>query len=580
MTDWSRRRFLQTGAALGIAGTLPQTTTNVSAASPALDKFVQPLPIPSVREPDGQRDGADAYEISVTEFTQQLHPDLPETTVWGFDGSYPGPTIEADAGSPVHVRFDNSDLPGEHLFNVDERIGGTTTENHTGYDGPVPEVRTVTHFHGLEVAPASDGQSDMWTSPGGVEGPRFDSEWQELPMEQGRTTSTYHDHTLGITRLNGYAGLLGLYSITTDAERQLGLPSGDYDIPLLLQDKEFNDDGSLHYPEEFVSAFLGDTAVVNGAVWPYVEVEPRRYRLRVVNGANHRSFDLQFENESGSGVPTMYQFAPGHGFLESVVPIGPSGDLDSLLLTPFERGELVVDFSDHAGETLTLTNGADMGPELTDLVQFRVSDPSTPPEDASADPTGLSLPAPTSYDESDARVTREMTLGSEVRNGLITNTLNGHVFGDEDAPVYPQLGSTEIWELQNESGGRHPIHLHLVTFRVIGRGPDGTQPPDPNELGPKDTVRVDPNERVRIIATFEGYTGQFPWHCHMLEHEDNKMMIPFVVENPIAAYANEKNVVDATGLTDAVGDWRNDDLETEVLLEVIDQWRSGDEVAD
>lgn len=398
-------------------------------------------------------------------------------------------------------------------------------------------------------------------------------------MEQGRTTSTYHDHTLGITRLNAYAGLLGLYSITTDAERELGLPSGDYDIPLLLQDKEFNDDGSLHYPEEFVSAFLGDTAVVNGAVWPYVEVEPRRYRFRILNGANHRSFDLQLESESGSGVPTMYQFAPGHGFLESVVPIGPNGDLDSLLLTPFERGELVVDFSDHAGETLTLANGADMGPELTDLVEFRVSDPSTPPEDASADPTSLSLPTPASYDESDARVTREMTLGTEVRNGLITHTLNGHVFGDEDAPVYPQLGATEIWELQNESGGRHPIHLHLVTFRVIGRGPDGTQPPDPNELGPKDTVRVDPGERVRILVTFEGYTGQFPWHCHMLEHEDNKMMIPFVVENPVADYANEENVVDATGLTDAVGDWRNETLETEVLLEVIDQWRSGDEVA-
>jgi spore coat protein A len=586
MKRLSRRRLLQAGAALGVAGVVPQTSTEVAAqtsGSPALDKFVQELPIPSVKEPDGQREGADAYEFQQTEFTHSFHPDLPDTTVWGFDGSYPGPMVEAEQGEPIHVRVDNSELPSDHLLTVDERVDGTTSENYPNYDGPVPEVRTVTHFHGLELAPENDGQADMWTSPDGVTGPRFVNEWQELPMEQGRTTSTYHDHTLGITRLNAYAGLVGLYSITTDEEESLDLPEGEYDVPLVIQDKSFNSDGSLSYPEGFVPQFLGDTAVVNGAAWPSLEVEPRRYRFRIVNGANHRSFDLGLTNESGSGVPTMYQFAPDHGFLESVVSIGSGGDLDSLLLTSFERAEIVVDFSDYAGQTLTLTNSAEMGPDLTELVQFQVSDPDQAPSDPSADPTNLSLPSPTSYDEDDARTTREMTLGVTVDEdtGLITHTLNGFSYGDEGAEVYPRLGTTEVWELVNESGGRHPIHLHLVTFRVIGRGPDGTEPPDPNERGPKDTVRVDAGETVRIIAEFSGYTGRFPWHCHMLEHEDNKMMIPFVVEDgPLRSYANEDGVIGSDGLTDAIADWRTSDLETEDLLEVIDYWRSGDEVGE
>ena len=586
MKRLSRRRLLQAGAALGVAGVVPQTSTEVAAqtsGSPALDKFVQELPIPSVKEPDGQREGADAYEFQQTEFTHSFHPDLPDTTVWGFDGSYPGPMVEAEQGEPIHVRVDNSELPSDHLLTVDERVDGTTSENYPNYDGPVPEVRTVTHFHGLELAPENDGQADMWTSPDGVTGPRFVNEWQELPMEQGRTTSTYHDHTLGITRLNAYAGLVGLYSITTDEEESLDLPEGEYDVPLVIQDKSFNSDGSLSYPEGFVPQFLGDTAVVNGAAWPSLEVEPRRYRFRIVNGANHRSFDLGLRNESGSGVPTMYQFAPGHGFLESVVSIGSGGDLDSLLLTSFERAEIVVDFSDYAGQTLTLTNSAEMGPDLTELVQFQVSDPDQAPSDPSADPTSLSLPSPTSYDEGDARTTREMTLGVTVDEdtGLITHTLNGFSYGDEGAEVYPRLGTTEVWELVNESGGRHPIHLHLVTFRVIGRGPDGTEPPDPNERGPKDTVRVDAGETVRIIAEFSGYTGRFPWHCHMLEHEDNKMMIPFIVEDgSLRNYANEDGVIDSDGLTDAIADWRTSELETEDLLEVIDYWRSGDEVGE
>jgi FtsP/CotA-like multicopper oxidase with cupredoxin domain len=548
MNKLSRRRLLQIGAGLGIAGSIPQTSTRAAAqsSSPDLDKYIQPLPIPEIRDPDGTRDGHDAHEITRQEFTKQLHPDLPETTLWGFDGSYPGPLIEAQRGEPVSVRFDNSGLPNEHLFKVDKRIPGTTAENHPQYDkdDPVPEVRAVTHFHGLKIEPENDGQSMMWTSPEGVVGPGFVNEWQRLPMDQGRLTSTYHDHTLGIVRLNAYAGLVGMYEIRSQAEEDLDLPTGEYDVPLLLQDKTFNEDGSLSYPDEFVPSFAGDTAVVNGAVWPYLEVEPRRYRLRLANGANHRTFSVQLENQSGQDVPTMYQFAPGHDFLESVVPIGPSGDLSSLVIQPFERGEVIVDFSEYAGETFTMANSAELpyqgknsGSDLGELMEIRVADPSREPTDESADPTSLELPFSRLFSEDDVSVTREMSLDQTYNEEkkLLKKTLNGHGFveaadGDQEGIVRPQLGATEIWEFTNETAGPHPIHLHLVKFLVIGRGPDGTEPPAPNEQGYKDTVRVMPGETVRVLTRFDGYTGHFPWHCHMLEHEDYEMMLRFVVQ--------------------------------------------------
>lgn len=535
MKEISRRKLLQAGASLGIVGAIPQSMSTVAAeSSPTLEKFVQPLPTLEEREPDGTRDGVDAYDIPVKEFTQNLHPDLPDTTLWGFDGVYPGPLITAERGEPIQVRFDNSFLPDTHLLEVDKRIGGTTPENYhyDGFDGPVPEVRTVTHFHGLEIEPESDGQADMWTSPGGAEGPRFSKEWQELPMGQARLTSTYHDHTVGITRLNAYVGLLGLYQITSQAERDLNLPSGEYDIPMLIQDRSFNDDGSLKYLDSWASSFLGDTAVVNGAVWPSLEVEPRRYRFRLANGANHRAFDLKLQSDSGSGAPMLYQFAPDHGYLDSVVSIGPDGDLDSLRIHTFERAEVIVDFTDYAGQTFTVTNEAQMGVGLEEIFQIKVSDPDTAPEDPSTAPSDLNLPSvgPT-FNEDDVVETRNMDLGLEIKNDLPTYTLNGYTMWDDGSMVYPQLGSTEIWEFRNHTSGTHPMHMHLVKFKVIGRGPDGTDDPLPNERGHKDVVRVKPDEKVRVLTRFDGYTGQYPWHCHMLEHEDNKMMICFVVQD-------------------------------------------------
>lgn len=535
--EHTRRTLLKTtGTALAI-GALPRTIDGaVARTSPDLEKYVQPVPIPENREPDGKRTGADYYEIPVVEFSQQLHPDLPETTLWGYDGRFPGPIIEARRNERIEVRFDNSRLPTDHLFDVDERIAGTEPEDYPDYDGPVPEVRTVTHQHGLNVEPESDGQAGMWKSPEGITGPRFAKHVHDLPNRQSRLTSSYHDHARGISRLNVYAGLVGFYVIRSRAEERLALPSGEHDVPLMLTDRSFDEDGSLHYPDSFEANVAGDTALVNGAVWPYMEVEPRRYRLRFVNTSNGRTYSLGLDDESGSGVPTLYQFAAGHGFLESMVPIGPGGDLESLVLAPFERGEVVVDFSRHAGETFTLRNDAGFpfegetnGSDLADLLQFRVTNSAEESEDPSADPRELSLPATSGGNERAARMTRHMTLSmTRDEYGLPMHLLNDRRFDDETV-VEPQLGTTEIWELENETHHTHPIHLHLVEFDVLGRGHDGTDEPDPNERVGKDTVRVDPHETVRILVTFGDFPGQFPWHCHILEHEDHEMMRPFEV---------------------------------------------------
>lgn len=577
--NYTRRTLLRaTGTAIATTGVLPRTiegTTERSAAEPELEKYVQPLPIPPTREPDGKRECTDYYEIPLVEFTTRLHPDLPETTLWGFDGQYPGPIIQARRNEPIEVRFDNSSLPRDHLLSVDERINGTEPEDYPGYDGPVPDVRTVTHFHGLNIEPESDGQAEMWKSPTGITGPRFAKHVHEVPNRQPRMTSSYHDHALGISRLNIYAGLVGFYFITSRTEEQLDLPRDEYDVPLMLHDRTFDEDGSLHYPDSFEASVAGNTAVINGAVWPYLEVEPRRYRLRVINTSNGRTYNLGLENDDGTGVPTLYQFAAGHGFLDSVVPIGPSGDLDSLLLAPFERGDVIVDFSEHAGETFTVTNDAPFpfagfgdngagdghgghdggdggqgggqggdhggdggghdgghgssGPPLDELLQIRVSDSGEEVTDDSADPTVLDLPTTPGPTENAARTTRHLTMNmTRDECGLALHLLNNRRFHEETS-IKPHLGTTEIWNVENKTEHTHPLHLHLVRFDVIGRGPDGTHEPAPNERVGKDTVRVNPDETVRILVEFGEFAGQFPWHCHVLEHEDHEMMRPFEV---------------------------------------------------
>ncbi|AGB15804.1 putative multicopper oxidase [Halovivax ruber XH-70] len=580
MLDLSRRRLLKAGAALGLVGSVPASSTAMEGddegpsyfTSPDVvheNKYVQPLPIPDEREPDGTRKGKEYHELEMLEAEHSFHPDLPDTTIWGFDGQFPGPIIAGRRNDKLAIDFDNSNLPDEHLFTVDENVEGTTTENYHGYDGSVPEVRNSTHVHGLNIDPENDGQADMWKSPGGVTGPRFSNDVQQLPNRQPRLTSMYHDHTRGLTRLNNYAGLVGPYYIRSNKEDKLDLPEGDYDIPLVLADRSFTEDGELHYPKMFMANVAGDVATVNGAAFPSLEVEPRRYRFRLVNVSNGRTYDLGLDNDDphGHGAPALHQISSGHGFLEEVVEIGHHGDMDSLVVAPFERAEIIVDFSEYAGETFTVTNdatfpyegpmdhgggghddgghggmssmdmddGMDHGgdqPPLPEIMQIQVADEVTE-TDTSTPPTQLDLPSPKRVNPNAAKKTRQVTMQMGMDDeGLMIHTLNNKRWSDP-IEFTPQLGSTEIWELKNDDDHTHPIHLHLVAFDVIEREwhntDEGPRPPLPNERGGKDVVKVNPGETVRIAVEFKNFAGKYPFHCHILEHEEHDMMRMFEV---------------------------------------------------
>ncbi|AGN01022.1 putative multicopper oxidase [Salinarchaeum sp. Harcht-Bsk1] len=584
MNPISRRGLLQTGAALGTVAGLPLAAASEESdgdhhaswdGSPDLEKFAQPLPIPETREPDGRDRGAPYHEVSVEAGTHSFHPDIPDSKILGFDGQFPGPIIESWQYRRLRVHFDTSDLPTEHVFEVDEEIRGTTTENYHDYDGPVPEVRQVTHFHGLNTPTASDGQADMWTSPEGVTGPRFSEPVQEIPNRNARMSTVYHDHARGISRLNNYAGLVGPYIVKGWRERHMGLPEDEHDVPLVLADRAFHEDGLLYYPDEFVANFAGDVATVNGAAWPTFEVEPRRYRFRILNPSNGRTYGLNLASEGdghdgdsgdhddgGEGL-SMYQIATGHGFLEEVVEIGHGGDMETLVIAPFERAEVVVDFSDHAGETITMTNDAqfpysggshgdghdggmgnmdsdgEMGgddghgggdhPQIHEIMQFEVAEESDG-WDRTRHPTDLRMPYRHTPTERAAQETRQISMEMQMGSDPGLHTLNDKRWGDP-IEIEPQLGTTEVWEISNTSMHTHPLHLHLVEFTVIGRGQDGTEPPHPNERGGKDVVRVNPDETVRIAVKFGDFAGKYPFHCHVLEHEEHEMMRMFEVVN-------------------------------------------------
>lgn len=565
------------------AGSNTETATKTSTppagsmaahSSPNLAKWVDEVPRPAVAEPSGTKDGDPHYEIEMRVVEQKLHRDLPPTTVFGYDGQYPGPTIAARQGEPISVRWKN-DLPDEHILPVDT----TVKAEKTPYDSD--GVWAVTHLHGGNVAPESDGQGGMWfTSNYERTGPRFEQKDYHYPNDQPASTLWYHDHAPGITRLNVYAGLAGLYLLRSDREEELGLPAGEYEIPLVFQDRRFEGDGSLFYPSTtddrdddlphptIVHQCYGDTSVVNGKAWPRLSVKPRKYRFRLLNGANSRYYRLKlFEydeaiGETGADGPEFVGIGNDGGLLTEPVRVE-----DRLELGPGQRFDVVVDFSEHAGETLLLQNdapapylgsgGADPDDDLSlpeallvDVGTEDVSDHSRVPD------TLANVP---DVDPTDAIRNRHLPLTMRTdEHGRMFHLLgseedsSGHRMDD---PVTERVrsGDVEIWSFENSTGMTHPMHLHVVHYQVLGREPtseydpdaDGIdmaelESPEPFEQGWNDTVSVDPGEVVHIAVPFgeyEGkfndYTGRYMWHCHMLEHEDYDMMRPFeIVSDP------------------------------------------------
>jgi len=522
-------------------------------------QFVNRLPRPVRATP---ATAARHYELAVRQFRGSLGlVDLRtgralETTLWGYDGQYPGPTFDVRRGEPVTVRWTNAlvadgrSLP--HLLPVDRSIHIAHTKG-----GPPAGVPVVTHLHGGHVEAASDGDPEAWFTPGFAErGPAFLQEVYRYANDQEAGTLWYHDHALGLTRLNVGAGLAGFYLVRDENEDRLGLPAGAYEIPLLIQDRTFTTEGELVIaahpahpgapdpsiqPEEF-----GAAIVVNGRVWPVAAVEPRRYRLRLLNGSDSRFYALAFEPR----LPFVL-IGADQGFVEQPVV------LDRLVLAPAERADVIVDFSHSAvrGRQVMLLNSAPTpfpagdppDPRTTGRVMaFRVGTGRV--EDGSRIPDRLRPDPPPELRPTTA--VRELVLfeGKDAygRNKTLLGTVkDGAKTWHDPVTEDPLLGAVEAWDLYNTTVDTHPVHVHLVHFRVVGhrrfagepkatgalrevRWLDDDRPPGPDERGPKDTVRVPPRTRTRIVARFDR-PGRYVWHCHILSHEDHEMMRPFVV---------------------------------------------------
>jgi spore coat protein A, manganese oxidase len=521
-----------------LANAMSMSTSGVVASMPAaldvstLAQFVDPLPIPEIAQPLGTRPSPTDPKLNIPFYRMQaqsvvskVHRDLQPTKFWGFGPSSPGPTFETRAGEPLLVEWVNA-LPHEHFLPVDHTIHGAETDN--------PAVRTVVHLHGAKTRAESDGYPEDWIVPG-------KSSLYHYPNQQDAAMLWYHDHALGINRLNVYAGLLGTFFIRDSVEDALNLPKGKYELPLILYDRLLTHDAQLLYPvspdpeSPWVPEIFGNAILVNGKLFPYLEVEPRKYRFRVLNGSNARIYHLSLVNSSpvnsappNNNVP-FHQIGTDQGSLPAPVP------LTTLEIAPGERADLIVDFNEHRGTQLILKNDAVV------IMQFRVS--SGKVIDTSSLPSAL-RPVP-KIPESKAAQTRLLTLDEYVnKSGNPVMLLLNASHWKMPVTEKPVLGSTEIWTLINPTNDTHPIHLHLVRFQILDRQPyepwlfqtkrqlhflGPPEPPEPNEAGWKDTVQAHSRMVTRIIVPFEGFTGRYVWHCHILEHEDNEMMRPYEV---------------------------------------------------
>ena len=545
--------------------------TQTGHRSPELDRWVDELPRPATVEPTGTKDGRPYYEIEMRETEQKLHRDLPATTVWGYEGLFPGPTIEAEQGEPIYVEWKNK-LPDEHLLPVDTTIH----DDIIPYD--IDGVRTVTHLHGGNVEDASDGTAQGWFTRDFAEtGPNFEKEAYYYANDQPPATLWYHDHALGITRLNVYAGLAGFYLLRNDHERSLDLPSGEYEIPLVFQDRKFTEDGSMYYPTgenldsdedlpdpSIVPQFYGDVSTVNGTAWPRLSVEPRQYRFRMLNGANSRYYRLKLREydeqsgETGGDGPAFVQIGTDGGLFAE--PVEHDGRLE---LGSAQRADVLVDFSEYAGETLLVHNDApamyrgqpraeaDETEPLPELMLIDVAEDGDGEESGQIPETLTRMPE-ISLDEVDTERYLPLLQGSdEYRRPLFMIGSEDNRSGNkltDPATETPSVGDTELWSIANLTGMSHPMHLHLVHFQVLGRQSigydpseeidlDALEPPKPFDRGWRDVVSVDPGDVVHILVHFGEYdglfndqTGEYMWHCHMIEHEDHDMMRPLNVQ--------------------------------------------------
>jgi spore coat protein A len=497
-----------------------------------------------VLAPTGTRaDGALQYTVEVIDAKQQLHSELPDTDVWTYNGAYPSFTIEATVNEPIEVTYINN-LPtargrrGSHMLEVDQCAHGPNYY--------ADSARIVTHLHGGHLPARFDGQPEYTILPG-------ETDVYEYPNNQPPATLWYHDHALGITRLNVYAGMAGFYLLRDDFENKLGLPSGEFEVPLVIQDREFNPDGSLFYNPTLQDAFKGDKILVNGKVWPFLEVKQGKYRFRMLNGSQAREYSLRLENQSDPSnedeIPFML-IGTDLGLIDAPIRMST---ID--IMAPAERMDVVIDFERFpAGTEIVLRNDDLTVPLLPNVMKFVVTGEAgfTAPLPGALRPVTPLDPAgvPIRYFrltkiDADCSVDPTRALGE-----WLIQSLDGPdgkpiiVDGKpmehwDDISEFPMLNTREIWEFENANNSMHPMHVHLVKFQVVQKRDLNTGqlilPLAPWEINTwKDTVRVPPHSKVQIIMDFEDYLGKFAYHCHILDHEDHEMMRQFQTINDVA----------------------------------------------
>jgi spore coat protein A len=507
-----------------------------------LTPFVAALPIPPILQPDNPGQTPLHYTVAVEPATQSVHPNLPATNLWTYNGAWPGATIVAQKGVPIAVTYVNNLPAGGHGSRGSNLLEVDTCAHGPNYYGD--SKRIVTHLHGGHVPARFDGQPEYTILPG-------ETDPYEYVNNQEAATLWYHDHALGITRLNVYGGMAGFYLLadaedTLDATNAFALPSGPYEIGLAIQDRQFNPDGSLFYNAQLEDAFKGNKIVVNGKVWPYLNVAQGKYRFRILNGSQSREYILELKNLSGTASTTTGLVDPRFTLVGTDAGL-VSAPIDLThkfgRIVPAERFDVVIDFAGYpAGTEIVLRNDETTPPLVPNVMKFIVTNqpgytgtvastlrPVPPMPEASADITRYfrlaKVTAPCSNDP-----------GRTVNEWLVQSLdgSNGNVIGAQwdDLTDFPILGTREVWEFENPTNVMHPMHVHLVRFQILSKEAlDGT----PMALKPweeqpngdktwKDIVRVPAQGRVRIIMDFTDYLGRFPQHCHILDHEDHEMM--------------------------------------------------------
>jgi spore coat protein A len=654
---------------------LNATVPGVTLDPLTIPKYVTPLPQaldPSfVYQPVGTTDvkletgatfvGASLYQVGAYQIPENLGLGLKNadgspvlTTVYGYGTSdttatYPGRSFVVQSGTPIAVNWvngldsnthilpvdpttldpadDTAAIPPGQLYTVTPRpvantaVTGTTSAKFVTFDQGIP---IVTHVHGGHTQAAYDGTPLQWFTPTGLAGADFAGNPFVYDNSQPAGTIWYHDHAMGVTRLNVYAGLAGFYIIrdATDTGNPLTSPlptyaadaNGNpilvnsqlvnYEMPLAIQDRMFygpgvTDDpatpwveapGQLYYPAEVLKGttatfpsvhpeFFGDTILVNGQAWPVLDVEPRMYRFRVLNGSQARFYNLHLDPLNGQSHQTFYQIGTDDGLLAAPVA------LNSLLVAPGERADILIDFSKFAGQTFIVTNdakgpfpkGTPADPMTTgQIMMFRVGTTVTDTTHGNQLPGTLNTITPIAQANPQDKALFETvdpygrliqllgtpTGGFTAFDG-IANADTVRLVRDQVTGV---VSAVQVWNVSNTTADVHPIHLHSVSFQIVSRQTFNAKVnaatgvmtnfkltgqlalPAANEMGWKDTVQMYPGTVTTIVAKFD-LPGKYVWHCHILEHEEHDMMHWLVVLPPAAAMSVGSPVVAASTTT-------------------------------